>query len=74
MNTKIWIGDDKELRKKVLSLIDIKKYGGSIYFKGCTSIFFYQDKVSGFDIRTMSDEKDSERFKKHKNKEIKFSV
>ncbi len=66
--TKLWIGDDKELRKLVLGLIDVNKYGGAIYFRNCSEIYFYKKK-EGFDIR-VSENRTCEYFKKHKGKEI----
>lgn len=66
--TKIWIGNNPRLRKKILSLIDVEKYGGKSYFRGCTSIYFYNEGL--FDIRVSKGETEA-YFKKHTGVDIK---
>lgn len=69
MNIKIWIGDDNSIRNKVMSLIDVEKFGGNDYFNNCTSIFIYQgDK---FDVRCGQYSRST--FDEHKNKELKIT-
>ena len=71
MNIKIWIGDNKKKRKKVLSLIDINNFGGKGCFRDCTAIFIYNSKDDKFDVRAeWSSNKDY--FNNHKNIEIKI--
>ena len=71
MNSKLWIGDDNQRRKEILSMIDIEKYGGEIYFKNCTSIYFYRkSRLEGvFDVRIDS-RTTKDYFNNHRNKEI----
>ena len=72
MNTKVWIGDNKKLRKTILSMIDVEKYGGKIYFRNCSAIFFYQEN-SRLDVTVIKKDKlnnSFDYFKSHKNKEI----
>ena len=67
MNIKIWIGKDIKLRKKVLAMFDIEKFGGKPYFRNCTEIYVFNK--NGYDIRC---NKDNNRtlFNSHKNKEV----
>lgn len=69
MNIKIWIGNNNNLRKKVLSMIDINSFGGESYFRNCTSVYIYHKPK--FDVRANSHEIDREKgFNTHSNKEI----
>ena len=67
MNIKIWIGKNVKLRKKVLSMFDIEKFGGKSYFRNCTEIYVYND--NGYDIRC-NKEGNRIMFDSHRNKEV----
>jgi hypothetical protein len=71
MNIKIWIGNDELLRKHVLSLFDVNKYGGLDYFEGTACVYVYSEGRD-FDIRVGAANKDS--FDAHPNTEIKIMI
>jgi hypothetical protein len=68
MNLKIWIGQDVELRKIVLSMFDIEKFGGESYFNNCTDIYVYNNE-KGYDIRC-NNNGNKKLFNLHENKEV----